>query len=251
MVTSDLDGGRFNATGDVSFRGVTFRNVSFVGTSIEHLFARASTFVDCDFTGARLPYVDLGAGSGGRVHFVNCRFEETHFVDVFLGDARFERCSFLRVTLNKWRSECCEFVNNVFVGRLFECIFYGRPEGPCSRHTERPMNEFRGNDFRRVDLVETSFRRGIDIDQQLWPESKAYLRLDRMTERLSIARDTVSKWTDPGDRREALLVLDVLQVDANAGQAVLFARRDLFSDLPEVLQARIWKALEDAIPRMH
>ncbi len=126
--------------------------------------------------------------------------------------------------------------------------FSGRPWGPGADKLKprRTTNEFRGNDFRDVDLIQCSFKGGIDISLQLWPEKDTYIRLDRAQERIAKASEIVSSWSDQADaRRLALIMLQVYSSSGFEEQEVIFARRDDLDDtVPRDLSDQVWSLVK-------
>ena len=84
---------------------------------------------------------------------------------------------------------------------------------------------------------------GIDLDAQLWPEGPAYIRLDGLGERVRRVRAEVVRWTDLEARRDALIMLEVLQEEVDQDQEDLFMRRaDLGRSYRETAE-RVWDLL--------
>jgi len=84
---------------------------------------------------------------------------------------------------------------------------------------------------------------GIDLDAQRWPEGPAYLRLDGLGERVRRVRAEVVRWTDLEARRDALIMLEVLQEEVDQDQEDLFMRRaDLGRSYRETAE-RVWDLL--------
>jgi len=115
---------------------------------------------------------------------------------------RFEKCSFDDARLDGWTPARAEFVECRFAGKVVSATFSGRPAGPGSTRIDpvRSKNEFRGNDFRDAQLIDTVFVFGINLDQQRWPEGHDYVRLDKFHRRLEAARADILSW-DAGEMR--------------------------------------------------
>ncbi len=89
------------------------------------------------------------------------------------------------------------------------------------------MNELAGNDFSGAELIDVGFMYGVDLSQQKLPKSDAYIRLDRLANRMREARSVVRREWRGTEQEQALIMLDVL--DGNGSdpwQQDLFFRRD-------------------------
>ena len=262
IVTEDLLDGRFEVepTRAVWFEEIAVRRVDFSGARFGDrsgeggLTVSGCRFEDCDFTNAVFHVAALGWGS--QTVYRRCSFQAAKLRQVLgrsplmmaftLGDARFEECSFRDATIRGWLAHEAEFVDCGFRGKIDRCRFFGR-------RVDRPWfgrrkNEYRGNDFREVEFVWSSFEDGIPIGAQLWPESDAYIRLRRVGDRVRAVRPLVAGWPEV-ERREAEVMLQMLREDANGGQDEIFARRiepDLAPDVADVHE-RVWSLLEEAV----
>lgn len=61
---------------------------------------------------------------------------------------------------------------------------------------DRSVNEFHGNDFRGMDLVDVAFRRGIDLTKQVLPEDDDYVLVADARTAVERACDAVRLWED-------------------------------------------------------
>jgi len=251
LVTSDLKGGRFDRRStSVAFEAVTVSDVSFAGMRFEKLSVRGGcVFSGCDFSRVRSRYVSHLSPDLPEAVYRDCRFDRADLRDFFPGTARFERCTFDGARLDGWRSDVAEFVDCHFAGKVRDVMFWGRPYGILAEElgVDRPVNEFRGNDFRQAELISCSFVMGIDLDAQRWPEGPAYIRLDGLGERVRRVRAEVIRWTDLAARRDALIMLEVLQESTvDQDQDDLFMRRaDLGRSYRETAE-RVWDLLATA-----
>jgi hypothetical protein len=161
-----------------------------------------------------------------------------------LGEARFEDCTFLDARIRGWLAHEADFVGCRFRGTIDLCRFFGR--APDRRWFRIKRNEYRGNDFREVELIWSSFEAGIPIDEQLWPSSPEYIRLDRISERVARAERQIIDWSGD-DRRQAANMLARLRED---DQEEIFQRR-IEPDTPPdeaAVEQRVWALLE-SMPR--
>jgi hypothetical protein len=250
-VTSDLHGGRFDRHSTmVAFEAVTVSDVSFAGMRFQEFSARGGcVFSGCDFSRVRSRYVSHLSPALPQTVYRDCRFDRADLREFFPGSARFERCRFDHARLDGWRSDLAEFIDCYFAGKVSNVIFWGRPYGILAEELEidRPVNEFRGNDFRQAEVRNCLFVLGIDLDGQRWPEGPAYIRLDRLGERLRRVRAEVIRWTDLEARRDALIMLEVLQeAVVDQDQDDLFMdRATLGEDNPDVAE-EVWDLLATA-----
>lgn len=237
-------GGRYDGRPDVEFGAVTIRAMSFAGMHFEQFSAEGTKFVNCDFSGARL---EGWFGVRRQTRFEDCLFDGTRMSDVEPGQARFVRCQFSAVTIRGWNAAANEFIDCRFAGLIKQCNFWGRPaqEWMERMRPARPTNEFRGNDFRAAELIDVSFKGGIEISAQRWPDSPDYIRLDRLRTRIELARPVLEAWQEPA-RADGVLMLDVYSKHGYEVQDELFAHRwDL--GLPRAVADRVWALLESVL----
>jgi len=173
-------------------------NVDFRKAKFEKLQLSVANFVGCDFRGLRLgdrfqPFFSTRPRSVFRL----CRFDGADLRQISPEGTRFERCTFEDAKLDGWTPARAEFVECRFAGKVVKVTFTGKPAGQGSTRIDppRPRNEFRGNDFRDAQLIDTVFVLGIDLDQQRWPVSDDYVRIDKFVRRLeaAAARSSVGK----------------------------------------------------------
>jgi hypothetical protein len=133
--------------------------------------------------------------------YVECSFDGSRLAGGHWGRARFVRCSFREVRLRRFFGFDAEFVDCTFSGRAEAMVFHGSPiDGPedvqaladavadllgpaeraalqarIDRSEPRTVNEFRGNDFSGMELVDVGFRRGIDLRAQILPVGADYV----------------------------------------------------------------------------
>jgi hypothetical protein len=232
--------------GQVLVEGAYIERADFRDTWWDAFYASGTIFVDCDFRRARFGHAVLGARSHPTT-FRRCRFDNADLRNAHPDAARFEDCHFDRATIEDWRCFLAEFVRCHFAGKIVGVIFSGRPWGPGADKLNPPRktNEFRGNDFRHVDLIDCSFVRGVDIGQQLLPVDGKYVRLDRAAERFASARKAVSMWPDLAARAQALRMIAVYSSAGYEEQDELFIRRDNLTVVPADIRDRVWKVLEE------
>jgi len=241
---SEPEQGGLIAIGRAGLTKVDFRKARFDTLQIE-----VANFVACDFRGLRLadrfqPFF----ATRPRSVFTACRFEEADLRDTSPEGTRFERCVFDDARLNGWAPARAEFVGCRFAGTLAHVTFTGRPAGPGAEWIDPPRarNEFRGNDFRGAELLDTVFVLGIDLDAQLWPAGEDYVRLDRFPERVERVQTEVLGWDEGEARRAALVMLRTLAHRWQAQSDVVAMRVSPAEKAPPRLQYRLWRLLERA-----
>jgi hypothetical protein len=183
--------------GVVSVGRAGLANVDFRKARFDKFNLAVANFVACDFRGLRLdekfaPFFVTRP----RSTFVSCKFDGADMRQVTPEGTRFEKCSFDDARLDGWTPARAEFVDCRFAGKVVSVTFSGRPAGPGSTRIDpvRSKNDFRGNDFRDAQLVDTVFVFGIDLNQQRWPEGHDYVRLDKFHRRLEAARADILGW---------------------------------------------------------
>lgn len=244
IVTADIQAQRFKVPPNtrVEFRGIQAMDVSFKRARFWWYLAGSSTFTSCDFSHVR---IDAGSlGSDAATIYRRCRFDGADLRNAHPLFARFEQCSFDGADFRGFRSFYAEFVECHFAGKIVAAKFFGRPEGLTEppRDLNRHTNEFRGNDFREAELIDTSFMHGIDIEAQQWPRDDVYVKIDRIHERIEKARDAVSRWQDDKARKEALVMLQIYSQDTEH-QDGLFARRDDITITPAT-RDQVWDLVQ-------
>jgi hypothetical protein len=267
VIRGKLEAGRCElpAGEDVWCEKVTARGVDFSGQRFgdtrsresppgdgrddwSSVFMHGCVFEDCDFSGALFDYCELGWGT--QTIFRRCAFDGAKMHEVStrsslrFGNSRFEECTFLDARLRGWFTDEAEFVGCRFRGPVDRCNFFGRPVNPVT--PPRRENEFVANDFRQAELIWCSFR-GIRVGEQLWPESREYVLLDRVAARAQRARSEVATWP-ADDRLHAEVRLDIV-VDHAAGTDDWFGRRSEpdDKDFPSELSDRLWGLLEQPL----
>ncbi len=249
IITHDLHGGRFEPPSPaVCFRYAKVCHVDFSGLAFSRLCAESSIFEDCSFDNISLEYAPLGLPPSNL--FRACTFDGADLRGIEPGHARFERCTFVKTRIEDWFAFCAEFVDCRFATTIETCKFSTRrincADGLISS-LRRKSNEFRGNDFSDSVLIDTSFV-GIDLDQQAFPDTSEYIKLDRLEERFTHVRSQVLEWPDEETRKHALVMLEVYYFDADkrVKREKLFARRDDLPIRPDVRE-RVWEMLERAV----
>jgi hypothetical protein len=119
-------------------------------------------------------------------------------------------------------TNAAEFVDCLFGGMVKDVVFNGHANDVLSARLHRTRNEFRGNDFRQAVLAGTSFRGGVDVDEQFLPEGPGGVRLDRYAERRAWALAQLALVEDDKTREAALEWLRILSRGGFEEQLVAF-----------------------------
>jgi hypothetical protein len=152
------------------------------------------------------------------------------------GLARFERCSFRDVDLRDWTCFETELVDCVFTGRMRRSFFNGTVREELVEALGRTSNEFRGNDFSGMDLIDVGFRTGIDLSLQRLPTGEQYVYLADAERALQRARERViasGRVRLRGEHGDVVPVIDVALKNVRNGQRQVLVRKDDYSRIPQ------------------
>ena len=257
IARGELRGQRFELPAGVS--SVTFDraqlvDVDFSGTRFAQFTVHGSEFEECDFTDAVFEQLSMGTtclrgpwdGVGWpQSVFRDCVFRRTRFASsTFFGNVRFERCTFDRSRLRDQTSTYeAEFVDCVFLGRVRNVNFWGRPTDRQAA-LGRDRNDFTGNDFTGAELDYVALHH-IDLQAQGWPGLPGYALLDRISARVEAVLPLVEQWQDADHRKLARFSLEFLADTAlmqNDDQA-LVSPLDMGRKLPPALREELFEAL--------
>jgi hypothetical protein len=205
----------------LTFEGAREYGQDFSGRTLDRFSAVASSFESCKFERMRVSDLCFGAGRNDSV-YIDCSFDGARLSNISGGNARFERCSFRNVLLESFFCHDVEFVECTFSGKMVKGYFNGTVSADIRRTLGRKANEFRNNDFSQMELVDVSFRTGIDLARQKLPGGPDYLLIRGAEEALAKARTEVMRWTASEVQRDALTMLDSLAFDCQGGQKDLF-----------------------------
>jgi hypothetical protein len=180
--------------------------------------------------------------------FTSCKFDGADLRQISPEGTRFEKCSFDDARLDGWSPARAEFVECRFAGKVLGVTFSGRPTGRGSTRIDpvRAKNDFRGNDFRGAQLVDTVFVFGIDLDQQRWPAGDDYVRLDKFHRRLEAARADILGWEAGEMRTAGLAMLQSLAQRWQDQREIVALRVSPAVKAAAGVQKRVWDALEHA-----
>lgn len=257
IVRGELRSRRFelpDGVSSVTFDRARLVDVDFSGTRFAEFTVHDSEFEGCDFTGVVFERLSMattcGQGTWDGVGwpqsvFRDCVFRRTRFpLSTHFGNVRFERCTFDRSRLrDQPHTFAAEFVGCVFLGRVRNVNFWGRPTQNQAA-LGRDRNDFTGNDFTGAELEDVAFRH-IDLQAQRWPGPPRYALLDRISARVVAVLPLVEQWPDARHREKARLNLGFLAdtaLDGNDDQA-LVSPLDMGRKLPPALREELFEAI--------
>lgn len=236
--------------GTVLLHRVVVSDVDLARAKFDRLVPSGCTFVRCDFRGAALDRrLSPLFRSREQNVFRECRFDGTDLRAIDPSGSRFEACIFDAADLRGWNATMAEFVDCHFAGRLERVRFHGRPWGAGADDLlpARTVNAFRGNDFSEVELIDVAFVMGIDIEKQRWPQSREYVRLDRVHQRLTRGHQEILRWKDLETRSEAMAMLRDLSLLYRQQNDVIARRSDPRRATAPEVQDKVWATLASVL----
>jgi uncharacterized protein YjbI with pentapeptide repeats len=159
----------------LTIEGQYISNASYAGMQLSRFVSIASNFEDCNFSNMKVNLATFGGGTNMSV-YKGCTFDGSYIRAIAPGNARFENCSFTNIHFPELNCRKVEFVNCFFSGSIDKGYFTGSVKTPIPNSPDN-INEFHGNDFRGVDLIDVDFRCGIDLRLQKLPTGKQYILL--------------------------------------------------------------------------
>lgn len=196
--------------------------VDYASQRITSLCSIHSRFVRCKFDGLQLDASSLGAGKE-MSEYTDCTFDGSRLCPIG-GRARFVRCSFRDVVISDWICLESEFVDCVFSGRMKRCVFNGAVPVEMRKELRRTRNEFHGNDFSGMKMVDVGFRTGVDLRLQRLPTGPEFTYLPDATIAIARVKADVQTWTHPEARHDGEVFVQCLELDVAEGQSQLFLR---------------------------
>lgn len=209
----------------LTFEDSTQRGADFSGRNLLQFGSVGSRFESCHFDEVQIDDAVFAAGTVPSV-YVDCSFDRARIRFGAQIDARFVRCSFRDVELADWFCFTTELVDCTFSGRLRKAFFNGTVPEERRAMVGRDQNEFRGNDFSRMDLIDVAFRTGIDLTLQRLPSGPSYLYLASAEEAVHGARAAILSWEDLESRRKAMAEIRALESELEGRQRQLLLRED-------------------------
>lgn len=197
------------------------RGADFSGSKLDSFLAVASRFDECRFEKMTIGDACFGGGVSDSEYY-DCSFDGSKFSATAPGCARFVRCSFRNVLIREFFGDKVEFVDCIFSGKLLKGYFNGTISENVSGCSGRHVNRFCGNDFSEMELIDVGFRTGIDLACQRLPSGPNYLYLPEAEEAVKEARHQVIEWKNLELRREAMLVIQVIELGLEGRQKQLF-----------------------------
>jgi hypothetical protein len=214
----------------------------FSRRGIAQFSAEGCRFEHCRFDDAVIGYGSFGAGRAVS-EYVGCTFSGAKIHMGPGGFARFVDCTFEGVSIDNWFCQAVELVGCTFSGRMRKAVFHGRVRPEDRDITGRTVNQFEGNDFSRAELVDVSFRSGIDLSLQRLPVGPEYVHLRDARAAIQRARVAFNGWDDQEAKKRATGVLAVMEQDVLEGQEQLLVRAE---DYPRASRTAIRELLDAA-----
>ena len=229
----------------------------FSGSTLVVLSIEGCRFRRCRFE--RMVVEDARFGSGLIVsEYEDCAFDGSRFSGTGFGRARFVRCSFRDVKLTGLFGHDAEFIDCVFTGRAEGLVFFGRPHKGLAAIKEeaeliaphlpaderaalraridlaarqkgqdspdRRVNQFSGNDFAGMEMIDCGFRAGVNLTRQILPVDRDYVLIRDASAAVQSARRDVGSWPHGEDREFALRLLSHLMDEVDDGQTQFLLR---------------------------
>jgi len=203
---------------------VTQHGTDYSGRKLRMFTSVGSRFENCTFNKATVLDFRFGAGME-QSEYINCSFDHAR-LDVGGGFARFVECSFQNADIRNWICFAVEMIDCMFSGTLRQVIFNGTVPAEKRQFVGREHNEFRGNNFSALKLMDVTFRTGIDLTKQRLPSSPDYIYLSDPAPVLARSRQALVEdlTLDPDIRQSALGMVGRMQETVNKGQKQLFIR---------------------------
>jgi hypothetical protein len=197
--------------------------VDYSGRKLVQFSAAGSRLEACRFDRTKIDDGSFGSGREMSEYF-ECSFDGARIRFGPGGYARFVRCSFGDVDLRDWFCFAVELIDCTFSGRLCKAFFNGTVPEEKRTSAGRERNEFSGNDFSAMTLIDVGFRRGIDLTRQKLPSGPDYVYVPEGARAVQQARASVIRWDDSRPRQAAMTLVELLEEEIAAGQRQLFLR---------------------------
>jgi hypothetical protein len=150
------------------------------------------------------------------------------------------------VALRDWRVDHVDLVGSIFTGSIRSAMFDARvPVDDDRRLGGLTRNAILDNDFSAAELLNCSFRGGIDMRRNSLPRGAEYFLVPNALDRLARADRIVSTW-ESAMQRDAQILLNVWSEDAATGQETLLLRRaDYYGAFPGETVDQVFSLLSD------
>jgi uncharacterized protein YjbI with pentapeptide repeats len=185
---------------------------------LDAISIHASQLVRCVFMDVHAKSVNLGGGLS-QSSYTECIFEECDFVFGAIGNAKLSRCRFNRCRLSHIFGTKLEMLDCSFPEtRIENSVFHGTSRATVSGEAKRERNEFTGNDFSTADLVDVSFRGGIDLTKQALPTGRDYIFVADMGRASTVAQEIAELNSGSPDAKRAQSIQKMLDFLSSSGQ---------------------------------
>jgi hypothetical protein len=216
----------------------------FSDRELVQISVQASRLTNCRFDRIRVKSASFGAGRQTS-YYAGCVFDGARIRFGPGGYTRFENCSFQDTDLRDWFCFDVELVNCTFSGRLSRSVFNGTVPEEDRSAAGRVHNEFHGNDFSAMELIDVAFRTGIDLSMQRLPSGDPYLYLPDAPAAVLHARRAVMQWEGLPLRQKAMTFIRTLEGELSGGQSQLLLRKSDYSRLPKQVVDSVFDPLAE------
>jgi uncharacterized protein YjbI with pentapeptide repeats len=178
----------------------------------------ASQLIRCVFKDVHAKSVNLGGGLS-QSSYTDCAFDDCDFAFGVIGNARFTHCRFNRSRLFHIFGTKLEMIDCSFAETKIEkAVFHGSYHSAVPADAERERNEFTGNDFSTADLIDVSFRGGIDLTKQVLPTGNDYVYIADTRRAAVIAQQIAGLDPESADAKQARSIQKLLELHYSSGQ---------------------------------
>jgi uncharacterized protein YjbI with pentapeptide repeats len=183
--------------------------------------------------------VNFGGGLSQSI-YTDCIFEDCDFVFGAIGNAKFSRCHFNRCRLSHIFGTKLEMLDCSFPEtRIEKAVFHGKSRAIVSGEGKRERNEFTGNDFSTADLIDVSFRGGIDLTKQALPTGRDYIFVADMGRASIVAQEISELDLGSPDAKRAQSIQKMLECLSSSGQRQTLLRLSGFEALADQFRKRL------------
>ncbi len=199
----------------------------------------ASHLIRCVFSDVHARSVNLGGGLSQST-YADCIFEDCDFAFGVIGNARFVQCRFNRCRLCHIFGTKLEMIDCSFAEtRIEKAVFHGSYHAAAPGDNPRHRNEFTGNDFSTADLVDVSFRGGIDLSKQVLPTGRDYVYVADTRRAADVAQQIAELEPRSSDAKRAQSIRRMMEFYFSSGQTQALLRLSGFDALADQFRKRL------------
>jgi hypothetical protein len=192
--------------------------VAYEDLHLDAISVSESKLTGCVFRNVRTRSASFGAGRKQSV-YTDCLFDRCDFEVGVAGNARFVGCEFTSCKLAGIVSVTLELIDCEFSATTVRgCVFHAKVPVSSPVYRDRKLNEFRGNDFSRAELIDTDFRGGIELEERHLPHGRGYLLVRDIPGALQAGEVLSRSLAEPSDQRNLQKFMRRLTFAASQGQ---------------------------------